>query len=86
MTANGILEYCLDQLDGTILVNSWGERGIFYNLGNKLKRGVYVLTVKEKDGENDKSSILNRDGIYRVNLGIRKSSFIQMFGWRFHSL
>lgn len=80
MTANEFLEYCLDQLDGTILVNSWGERGIFYNPGNKLKRGVYVLTVKEKDGENDKSSILNRDGIYRVNLGIRKSSFIQMFG------
>ncbi|MFR3755617.1 MAG: DUF6194 family protein [Enterocloster sp.] len=79
MTANGILEYCLDQLDGTILVIA-GEKEGFYNPGNKLKRGVYVLTVKEKDGENDKSSILNRDGIYRVNLGIRKISFIQMFG------
>ena len=51
-----VIEYCLDNLDGTILVRSWGEKGIFYNPGGTLKRGVYVLTVKEKDGENDKSS------------------------------
>lgn len=80
VTPDDILRYCLDQLDGTILVNSWGERGVFYNPDNKLKRGLYILTVKEKDGENDKSSNLNRENIYRVNWGVYKDTFRKMFG------
>lgn len=80
MTANEILQYCLDNLEGTVLVNSWGENGIFYNPDGRLKRGIYILTVKEKDGENDKSSHLNRDNIFRVNLGVRKNTFVNLFG------
>lgn len=80
MTPDEILQYCLDSMAGTVLVNSWGERGIFYNPVNALKRGVYVLTIKEKDGENDKSSNLNRENVYRINLGVRKNTFINMFG------
>lgn len=77
--ADEVLKYCLENLEGTILVSSWGERGIYYNPDNILKRGVYILTVKEKDGDNDKGSNLNRENIYRVNLGIRKTTFIEMF-------
>lgn len=79
MTTNEILQYCLNNLPDTVLVNSWGESGIFYNPNQSLKRGIYVLTVKEKDGENDKSSNLNRDGIFRVNIGIRKKTFLNLF-------
>lgn len=81
MKPEEILNYCLENLGGTVSVNSWGEKGIFYNPENKLKRGIYILTIKEKDGENDKSSNLNRDGIYRVNLGVRKDTFMDMFGF-----
>lgn len=42
MTADEIISWCLENLDGVVLVNSWGERGIFYNPGGRLKRGVYV--------------------------------------------
>ncbi len=80
MKSDEILKYCLENLDGTVLVNSWGERGIFYNPNNILKRGVYILTVKEKDGENDKSSNLDREGVYRINIGVKKKTFIDMFG------
>ena len=80
MTADRILKYCLRELEGTVLVDSWGERGIFYNPANKLKRGIYILTVKEKDGENDNSSRLNRENIYRVNSGVRKHTFEKLFG------
>ena len=59
MKPDEILQYCLDNLEGTILVSSCGEKGIFYNPGHLLKRGVYVLTVEEKDGDNDKGSRLN---------------------------
>lgn len=53
MKPKEILQYCLANLEGTVLLKSWGEKGIFYNPGNVLKRGVYVLTVKEKDGANE---------------------------------
>lgn len=80
MKPEEILQYCLANLEGTVLVESWGEKGIFYNPGNVLKRGVYVLTVKEKDGANDKASSLGRPGVYRVNFGLRKPAFMQLFG------
>ena len=80
MTAEEILNYCLENLDGTVLVESWGEKGIFYNPDYVLKRGVYILTVKEKDGDNDKGSDLDRENVYRVNLGIRKKTFTELFG------
>lgn len=79
MTPDEVLKYCLENLEGTVLVESWGERGVYYNPDNILKRGVYILTVKEKDGDNDKSSNLNREKIYRVNLGVRKTTFIEKF-------
>ena len=31
------------------------------------------------DGDNDKGSNLDRQGVYRVNLGIRKKTFISLF-------
>ncbi len=80
MIPDKILNYCLQNLEGTVLVKSWGEKGIFYNPDHVLKRGVYILTVKEKDGDNDKGSGLNRENVYRVNLGIRKSTFAELFG------
>ena len=31
MNAEEILQYCLDNLKGVVMVESWGERGIYYN-------------------------------------------------------
>ena len=80
MEPKQILDWCLADLEGTVLVNSWGETGVFYNPGKVLKRGVYVLTVKEKDGDNDQASRLDRPGVYRVNLGPRKRTYVNLFG------
>lgn len=80
MMPEDILSYCLSHLQDVVLVESWGERGIFYNPHNVLKRGIYVLTIKEKDGVHDKASILDRECIYRVNVGLRKETFIKLFG------
>ena len=81
MNANDILNYCVENLDGVVLDKNWGERGIFYNPGSVLKKGVYILTIKEKDGANDNASNVSREGIYRVNLGIRKETFREMFSF-----
>ena len=79
MKPEEILKYCLKNLKDTVLVDSWGEKGIFYNPNHVLKRGVYILTIKEKDGDNDNGSNLDRENVYRVNLGIRKKTFIELF-------
>ena len=39
MKPDEILKYCLENLEGSVLVESWGENGIFYNPGHVLKRG-----------------------------------------------
>ena len=80
VTPDSILAYCMEHLEGVVLRESWGERGIYYNPGEVLPRGVYILTIKEKDGENDRASQLDREGVYRVNLGLRKPSFRALFG------
>lgn len=80
VTPDSILAFCMEHLEGVVLRESWGERGIYYNPGETLPRGVYILTIKEKDGENDRASQLDREGVYRVNLGLRKPSFRALFG------
>lgn len=81
MKQEEIIKYCTSNFADVVVTNSWGEKGIFYNLGGILKRGVYVLTIKEKDGDNDKGSFLDREGVYRVNVGIRKESFKKRFSY-----
>ena len=54
--------------------HNWGEMGVFYNPGKKLPKGIYILTFKEKDGPNDKASNVDRKGVFRLNLGISKTT------------
>jgi hypothetical protein len=65
---------------GLVLNQNWGETGLFYNPDLKLKKGIYLLTIKEKDGNNDSSSNLNRVDHFRLNIGISKPTFMKMFG------
>ncbi len=79
MTANDISDFVVANFPGLNVVNTWGEKSFFYNLDNLLKRGVYFLTLKEKDGDNDKASALNRENTFRINFGISKKTFLQHF-------
>lgn len=74
-----LLEFCSSNMEDLNITQSWGETAIFYNPGGKLKRGRYVATIKESDGEHDKASNLNREGVYRLNIGSPKEDFISMF-------
>ena len=75
-----ILSDCLSSFADTVQADSWGESGIFYNPGGIRKRGVYVLTIKQRDGANDRASQLDRDGVYRVNFGLPRALYCQYFG------
>ena len=80
MSPEAVLNYCFSHFKGIRTIDSWGERSLFYNPEGKLKRGIYILTIKEKDGENDCSSNLDRQGVWRLNIGVRKSTFRTSFG------
>ncbi len=59
---------------------TWGESALFYNPDSRLKKGIYFLTLKEGNGPNDSASRLDRAGVYRVNLGVSKKTYRQLFG------
>jgi Family of unknown function (DUF6194) len=65
---------------GIVFGSNWGERALFYNPNWDLKKGIYVATFKERDGANDRSSCLNQEGRFRLNLGLTKASYIRLFG------
>jgi hypothetical protein len=70
----------LDALDGVVRKQSWGEIAWFHNPGAGFANGVYVATVKLRDGPNDRSSYLDGDGAHRLNFAMERSEFIRMFG------
>ena len=80
MNPDDVDSFLLAKYTGTIAVDAWGERSIFYNPGLVLPCGVYFATVKEKDGDNDKASNLDREGVYRLNIGTPKDVFVEQFG------
>ncbi len=67
--------------EGLVPQNSWGERSYFYNPGGNAPRGTYFLTIKEKDGANDRASDLDRPGVWRLNFGLQKPDFVALFGY-----
>ncbi|MEL7086953.1 MAG: DUF6194 family protein [Planctomycetota bacterium] len=75
-----VFAFADEHLEGVNVLPAWGERALFYNPGGKLKRGTYFATVKEKDGDNDRASNLDRPGIWRLNIGVRKETFVERFG------
>jgi hypothetical protein len=79
-TPDSIIQDLLERFENTRVVAAWGERSIFYNPGGKLPRGVYFATIKEKNGENDKASHLDRAGMFRLNVGTIRPVFVERFG------
>ena len=73
-------KYIADTLPHVKPIDCWGERAFFINPDGLLKRGVYFATIKEKDGENDSSSNLNRHHMFRLNIGIPSENYISIFG------
>ena len=80
ISPEALIETLLARFPGTVAVEAWGETALFYNPEQILPRGVYFATVKEKDGDNDQASQIDRDGVFRFNLGTSKPLFLARFG------
>lgn len=80
MDASSISRYISSTFADIHPVAAWGETSFFYNPGRKLPRGIYFATLKDKDGDNDRASNLQRLGVFRLNIGISKPTFHALFG------
>ena len=80
MKPESIINHITSCLAGVVPKSSWGETSLFYNPGKQLPNGVYFCTIKENDGDNDKSSDLSRKDVYRLSIGASKSSYERNFG------
>lgn len=77
-----IMQYILDEFDYINPLETWGELSFFVNPGIKLKRGKYFATLKSKNGKNDKASSLDREGVFRLNIGLPSKDYETIFGLR----
>lgn len=75
-----IINTISETFEGVIPKSSWGETSLFYNPRKVLPNGVYFCTIKEKNGDNDKSSNLDRPGVFRLSVGLTKGSYQKIFG------
>lgn len=82
MRPDEIVDRLTGQFDGLAPKTSWGETSLFYNPGLVLANGVYFCTVKEHDGANDRSSELDRSGVFRLALGLPAERYERLFGSR----
>ncbi|WP_439623776.1 DUF6194 family protein [Gemmata sp.] len=80
MQPDTILEAVLSIDDDLVLKRTWGESSVFYNPGGASAHGKYVLTVKDRDGPNDKASRLDRDGVFRVSIGLTRGEYAALLG------
>jgi hypothetical protein len=80
MTPESIISAITGEFDCVRPKASWGETSLFYNPGNALPNGVYFCTIKEKNGDNDTSSDLDRDGVFRLSIGVGKVAYASILG------
>ncbi|SHN58425.1 DUF6194 family protein [Erythrobacter sanguineus] len=67
-------------LPDVVAASAWGETAFFYNPGRKFARGTYFATIKLADGDNDRASDLTRAGVWRLNIGTQRATFVSVFG------
>jgi Family of unknown function (DUF6194) len=60
----------------------WGERSLFYNPNRERSLGIIWVSIKDHDGENDSSSYLDRDGVYRLSFQLARDEYEYRFGAR----
>ena len=80
MSPDALIGRICTDFSGVIPKSSWGETSLFYNPGNTLPNGIYFCTIKEKDGEHDQASNLNREGVFRLAIGLPSKTYIRLFG------
>ena len=75
MSIEEIKTYILQKFENVKVVESGGDLFFMYNKNEKHP----FATIVTKDNEYDNTSNLNREGFYRLNVGLDKDTFMPMF-------
>lgn len=75
-----VTRYILDTFSGVHTTEAWGSTFFFYNPDSSLPDEFYFATLSNSDQEGDRASNLDRPGVYRLNIGISKSTYRSLFG------
>lgn len=67
---------------GLVKRAGYGETVLFYNPSQLLPAGVYLASFKEQDGPNDRASLLDREGVFRLAFGLPEHTYGELFGPR----
>lgn len=76
MNINEIKTYIFQNFEHVNVVESDGDLFFMYEKNKKRP----FATIVTKDNEYDSTSNLNREGFYRLNVGLDKDTFVPMFG------
>jgi hypothetical protein len=82
MPPESIAQYIQTSFEDVFVTEAWGETSFFYNPNRALPRGVYFATLKERDGANDRRSLLDRPGVFRLSVGVSPATYLALFGPR----
>lgn len=69
------IENFVSSLENVQRSEAYGYQFFFYADDHRLP----FLTIANSDNDYDKVSNLNREGVFRVNLGVRKETFAKLF-------
>jgi hypothetical protein len=75
MTVEAIKFYITQQFENINVIEVEGDLFFMHNGNDKMP----FATIVVKDNDYDHVSNLNREGFYRLNIGIDKSTFMSMF-------
>ncbi|MEC5291093.1 DUF6194 family protein [Aurantimonas sp. C2-6-R+9] len=78
--SDAVHEHLISELGGVVPRAAWGEMAYFYNPGSRFSRGTYFATIKDRNGENDRASDLDRTEVWRLNIGVSKKTYQSLFG------
>jgi len=75
MSIQAIEQFITEQLPNVTKLESFGYTFFFYGPNQVLP----FVTIAASDNEHDSVSNLSRDGIFRVNIGVSKSTYNNLF-------
>ena len=80
MTPASISDYILRTFEHVEVASAYGDLFFFYNPSEGGPNEVYFATVKVTNNDLDKASGLDRMGAFRFNMGVRRATFVALFG------
>lgn len=80
ITPEAIIDRICNTFSGITPKATWGEISLFYNPGGYRPNGVYVCTIKQQDGSHDRASNLDREGVFRLSIGLPPEAYQPLFG------